>query len=186
MKDTNYTNWKLSRPLEGVKWGPLTWASLYFFNFIEFVTILLLFYVLFFWPRGMWDLKLPDQKSNLHPLHWQAKSIGPVQFPGPSGNSLSLSLWWHYLSPFTLGSLGITPVLNFTLKSLSLKEATVPTPLKCSPRNTCLAHSSILKLELVPYPQIITRIILHCPWISSALTEPLTAQGENDHPHCHW
>ena len=24
--------------------------------FIEFVAILLLFYVLFFWPRGMWDL----------------------------------------------------------------------------------------------------------------------------------
>ena len=24
--------------------------------FIEFVTILLLFYVLVFWPRGMWDL----------------------------------------------------------------------------------------------------------------------------------
>ena len=24
--------------------------------FIEFVTMLLLFYVLFFWPQGMWDL----------------------------------------------------------------------------------------------------------------------------------
>ena len=36
---------------------------------IEFVTVLLLFYVLVFWPRGMWD-----QGSNLHPLHWKAKS----------------------------------------------------------------------------------------------------------------
>ena len=29
--------------------------------FIEFVTILLLFYVLFFWPRGMWDLISPTR-----------------------------------------------------------------------------------------------------------------------------
>ena len=26
--------------------------------FIEFITILLLFYVLVFWPQGMWDLSL--------------------------------------------------------------------------------------------------------------------------------
>ena len=25
-------------------------------SFIEFVTVLLLFYVLVFWPQGMWDL----------------------------------------------------------------------------------------------------------------------------------
>ena len=42
--------------------------------FIEFVTILLPFYVLVFWPRGMWDLKLLDQGSNPHSLHWQVKS----------------------------------------------------------------------------------------------------------------
>ena len=29
--------------------------------FIEFVTILLLFYVLVFWPRGMWDLSSPTR-----------------------------------------------------------------------------------------------------------------------------
>ena len=40
---------------------------------IEFVTILLWFYVLVFWPQGMWDL-IPNQGSNLHPLHWKAKS----------------------------------------------------------------------------------------------------------------
>ena len=36
--------------------------------FIEFVTILLLFYTLFFWPGG------PEEGWNLHPLHWEAKS----------------------------------------------------------------------------------------------------------------
>ena len=34
----------------------------FFFKvFIEFVTILLLFYVLVFWPRGMWDLSSPNR-----------------------------------------------------------------------------------------------------------------------------
>ena len=32
-----------------------------FKDFIEFVTILLLFYVLVFWPRGMWDLSSPTR-----------------------------------------------------------------------------------------------------------------------------
>ena len=29
--------------------------------FIEFVTILLLFYVLALWPRGMWDISTPTK-----------------------------------------------------------------------------------------------------------------------------
>ena len=29
--------------------------------FVEFVTILLLFYVLAFWPQGMWDLNFPTR-----------------------------------------------------------------------------------------------------------------------------
>ena len=29
---------------------------IFFKSLIEFVTIVLLFYDLFFWPRGMWDL----------------------------------------------------------------------------------------------------------------------------------
>ena len=35
--------------------------------FIEFVTILLLFYVLVFWPRGMWDLSFPVRDQTLTP-----------------------------------------------------------------------------------------------------------------------
>ena len=29
--------------------------------FIEFVTVSLLFYVLFFWPQAMWDLRSPTR-----------------------------------------------------------------------------------------------------------------------------
>ena len=49
------------------------WGAI-FKVFIEFVTILLLRYVLVFWPEGMWDLSPPDQGSNLHPLHCKEKS----------------------------------------------------------------------------------------------------------------
>ena len=41
--------------------------------FTEFVAITLLFYVLVFWPQGMWVLA-SNQGSNLHPLHWEVKS----------------------------------------------------------------------------------------------------------------
>ena len=44
--------------------------------FIEFVAILLLSYVLVFWPRGMWDPSYPtrDQTHAPHSLHWEMKS----------------------------------------------------------------------------------------------------------------
>ena len=35
--------------------------------FIDFVTILLLFYVLVFWPRGMWDLSSPTRHRTQAP-----------------------------------------------------------------------------------------------------------------------
>ena len=48
--------------------------------FIEFVTVLLLFYGLVFWPRGLWDGSyLPDWGSSPHPLCWKAKSLTTVQ-----------------------------------------------------------------------------------------------------------
>jgi len=37
--------------------------------FIEFVTILSLFYVSLSWPCGMWALYLPNQGSNLFPCN---------------------------------------------------------------------------------------------------------------------
>ena len=42
--------------------------------FIEFVTMLLLFYVLVFWPGVMWDLSPPTRDQTCNPLHWKAKS----------------------------------------------------------------------------------------------------------------
>ena len=44
--------------------------------FIEFVTILLLFYVLFFffWLGGIWDPSSPEEGSNPQPLCWKVKS----------------------------------------------------------------------------------------------------------------
>ena len=55
--------------------------------FIEFVTILLLFfYVLVFWPRGMWDLSSPTRDrthtrciGRWSPNHWTAREV-PVDF----------------------------------------------------------------------------------------------------------
>ena len=61
--------------------APCGAACFFFFSmwtilkvFIEFVTILRLFYVLAFWPQGMWDPSTLDQGSNPQPLHWKAKS----------------------------------------------------------------------------------------------------------------
>ena len=54
--------------------------------FIEFVTILLLFYVLVFWPRGMWDLSSLTrdrtctpciERQSLNP--WTAREV-PASF----------------------------------------------------------------------------------------------------------
>ena len=39
--------------------------------FIECVTILLLFYVLFFWPQGMRDLSFSTRDPTHIPLHWK-------------------------------------------------------------------------------------------------------------------
>ena len=50
--------------------------------FIEFVTILLLFYVLVFWPRAMWDLSSPTRDQTRTPCigrrslkHWTAREV---------------------------------------------------------------------------------------------------------------
>ena len=53
--------------------------------FIEFVTILLLLYVLVFWPRGMWDLSSPSRGRTLTPCigrrslnHWTTREV-PIE-----------------------------------------------------------------------------------------------------------
>ena len=63
-------------------WSIISSSSFFFFNvdvdhfkaFIEFATTLLLFYVLVFWPQGMWDVSFPTKNQTHSPLHWKAKS----------------------------------------------------------------------------------------------------------------
>lgn len=43
-------------------------------TFIEIVTMLLLFYVLVFWSRSVWNLNSPLGIEPAHPLHWKVKS----------------------------------------------------------------------------------------------------------------
>ena len=50
--------------------------------FIEFVTVLLLLYVLVFWPRGMWDPSSPARDGTHTPCigrqnlnHWTARDV---------------------------------------------------------------------------------------------------------------
>ena len=57
-----------------------------FKGFVESVTILLLFYVLVFWPRGMWDLSSPTRDRTYTPCigrrslnHWTAREV-PIYF----------------------------------------------------------------------------------------------------------
>ena len=53
--------------------------------FIEFVTTLLLFYILVFWPQDMWDLSFPI-KDRTHTLcigrrslnHWTAREVSQI------------------------------------------------------------------------------------------------------------
>ena len=46
----------------------------FFKVFIKFVTVMLLLYVLVFWPRSRWDLSSPHQRWNSHTLHGKVKS----------------------------------------------------------------------------------------------------------------
>jgi hypothetical protein len=61
---------------------------------MEFVIILLLFYVTVFWPRGMWDLS-PPTRDQTHtpcierqsPNHWAAREV-PVDIFRPYRNRI--------------------------------------------------------------------------------------------------
>ena len=60
--------------------GFLMWTI--FKDFIEFVTVLLLFYDLTFWPQGMWDLSFQLRIEPSHPTLEDAVSTN-----GPPGKS---------------------------------------------------------------------------------------------------
>ena len=54
--------------------------------FIEFVTILLLFYDLVFWLQGMWDPSTPTTEQT-HSLHRKVKSLLPDRLESPTFSS---------------------------------------------------------------------------------------------------
>ena len=65
----------------------LFWVWTIFKVFIEFVTILLLFYVLDFWPQGMWDFISPTRDQSHSPCfrrknlnHWTAREVPSLAF----------------------------------------------------------------------------------------------------------
>ena len=66
--------------------------------FIESVTILLLFYVLFFWPRDMWDPSSPTRDWTCTPCigkrslnHWTAREV-PICW-NPNAQCDGISRW---------------------------------------------------------------------------------------------
>ena len=70
----------------------LMW-TIFFKVFIEFVTVLLLFYVLVFWQQGMWDLSYLTRDQTCTPCigrrslnHWM-----PGKFPRRVGFIFTLS-----------------------------------------------------------------------------------------------
>ena len=63
----------------------------FFFNFIEFVTILFLFYDLVLWPHGMWGLSSPTRDRTHIPCigrqslnHWTARKFPQTPLEGDS------------------------------------------------------------------------------------------------------
>ena len=69
--------------------------------FIEFVTILLLFYILVFWPWGMWDLSSPPRDQTRTPC------IGRQSLTHWTTREVPLSALWIY-----------HPILSWPLRSL--------------------------------------------------------------------
>ena len=62
----------------------------FFEIFIEFITILLLFYVLVFWLQGLWDLNFPTRDRSCTPaLEGDVLTTGPAP-PGEVPNFISL------------------------------------------------------------------------------------------------
>ena len=94
--------------------------------FIEFVTILLLLYVVFFWPRGLWDLSSPTRDWTCTPCigRWNLRlwttrevlELGLLNHLVPCYN-LCCTLQWHF--HFTIVGV-ILPKPDFTANAVSL------------------------------------------------------------------
>ena len=62
-----YPSWKITAiSLILFLFISLMWTT-FFEIFIGFITVLLLFYVLFFWPQGLWDFSFPTRDQSCTP-----------------------------------------------------------------------------------------------------------------------
>ena len=73
--------------------------------FVEFVTILVLFHIVIFWPQGMWDLGSPSRDGTWTPCigrrslnHWTTRDVPVVQ--------IHLAISWANSSSFPETSTG--------------------------------------------------------------------------------
>ena len=95
--------------------------------FIEFVTILLLFYVLVFWPHGMGDLTSPTRDwSHIHCIGWWSLNhwiagVGPTKFWVNTLNWIFIDYFqFHFLhfkcviGQWNSDILGLEGMLTFT------------------------------------------------------------------------
>ena len=86
--------------LQFFSWRFFFWSGLFFKVFIELVTKLLLFYVLAFWPQGMWDPSSPTSDWTRTPSTGrQISATGP---PGKSLSSAVLSVECLHISTLNI------------------------------------------------------------------------------------
>ena len=105
--------------------------------FIEFVTVLLLFYVLVFWPQGMWDLSSPTRDWTLtHCIgRWSLNYWTTREFPWSSilKKGLSYLINNGSISPFKRRIYPhLTSLFSFLSAQCSLAEEFSSWLPKCS------------------------------------------------------
>ena len=102
---------------------PSFWLLLFFFLrfflmwtifkvFIEFVTILLLFYVLVFWPRGMWDLSSPTKEGGVLTTGTPGKSHNTLFSGKKTEHTLEPSSWFEITALLFVSCVNLNPLLT--------------------------------------------------------------------------
>ena len=112
--------------------------------FIEFVTLLLLFYVLVFWPRGMWDLSSPTRNRTRTPCigrqslnRWTVREVqGDLVWSVNYISSYGLEVVEIFIALVSIGNSChdvkprvIQPAFLGTAKSMNPLPSEVPLPL---------------------------------------------------------
>ena len=104
------------------KWN--FFIKVFFFNvdhlkkyFFEFITILLLFYVLAFWPQGMWNHSSPT-RDRTHTHWWSLNHIpGEVLTTGLPGKSGHMKFWEEGKVDTDVWRKGEPPICSWLVRS---------------------------------------------------------------------